>query len=147
MIAAFAPMSTHAAAAASPAAAPTFAAPSPSSAFAAPPTWPDSSFLLALSSLLLFWRTAHALPTRPLISPPTSHTGLAGSNARAGAGASASAAVAHPIATAPEDRRARHHLAVVPRCWKKFTSPGADPTTSAEAAEISAAIRPRAAYW
>ncbi len=37
------------------------------------------------------------------------------------------------------------HLAVVPRCWKKLTSPGAAPTTSAAAPDVSAAIRPRAA--
>jgi len=39
------------------------------------------------------------------------------------------------------------HLAVVPRCWKKLTSPGAAPTTRADAPEITAAIRPRAANW
>jgi len=37
------------------------------------------------------------------------------------------------------------HLAVVPRCSKKLTSPGAAPITSAAAAETKAAIRPRAA--
>ena len=40
---------------------------------------------------------------------------------------------------------AAHHFAVVPRCSKKLISPGAAPTISAAAPEISAAIRPRAA--
>ena len=37
------------------------------------------------------------------------------------------------------------HRAVLPRCAKKFTSPGAAPTMSAAAPETSAAMRPRAA--
>ena len=95
----------------------------------------------------------------PLTQPATLQTGLSGLNAvvgRVGAAAASDTSRGGPAPAAQtRDQRAEtapvaaicahRHRAVVPRCWKKFTSPGAAPTTSAAAPETSAAIRPRAA--
>ncbi len=118
----------------------------PTVVLTAPPTFPVTSCLPAVSS-----RPPFPIPAHP-VAAAAEHAGGAAYRVveaergcrrrRRGRGA--------------RDRRERDrgdasgaageaHFAVVPRCWKKFTSPGPDPITSAAAAEITAAIRPRAA--
>src|SRR5437763_1085922 len=55
------------------------------------------------------------------------------------------ASVAHPRRHEMSRPTRNRHFAVVPRRSKKLTRPGAAPTTRADAPEIKAAIRPRAA--
>ena len=105
----------------------------------APPTWPPASFWPALITPPACRATLQTLPTTPLTHPPSEHR-VPPRSADAGEGA----AQKHRVAGYREERRAPH-FAVVPRCAKKLTSPGAAPTISADAPEISAAMRPRAA--
>ena len=146
-----APPTTHAPIAARPSAvlaveATAWAAP-PTAVLTAPPTFPVTSCFPAVSSRPPFEMPSHPAAAAPFTAPAAPHTGLSRLSADAGAGAGT-----HERGDGREtDQSDAHrspgggHFAVVPRCWKKLTSPGPDPMTSAEAAEITAAMRPRAA--
>src|SRR5205823_13206940 len=86
-----APPSTQPTTAASPSAkvafAPTELPVLPRIVLTALPTRPVTSFLPALRILPPCWTAVQALPTSPLISPPTAQTGLSGLNAAAGGAA------------------------------------------------------------
>ena len=86
------------------------------------------------------------MPASVLTSPASEQIGLTGLiEAAAGGGAEQQASAVTAATSAKWLSEARDHFAVVPRCWKKLTRPGAAPTISAAAPEVSAAIRPRAA--
>ena len=118
----------------------------PTAVLTAPPTFPVTSCLPAVSSRPPFPMPAHPVAAAWLSTPAAPQIGLSGLSA---APAPARRPTEHASAATRSARRWRAarepHFAVVPRCWKKLTRPGPDPITSAEAAEITAAIRPRAA--